>query len=140
MENFYQTLNECKRRVRRIFNGFYIDKNEYLEDFPEEGMNIKVNTGKLTPHMRDTFEKKCENCVSKDMEGCKFNNQQCWDELYNPIPRGLMAYLLSTPYKSAIVRNEITDAELKFYINDYKEKTGKADDHIKELLMKINQL
>lgn len=136
--NFRQTLDCCKRRIRRIFNGFYIDKNEYLEDFPQDPENIHVDVNKLTQHMKQSFDNKCNGCMNENCEWCKYNSLSCWDELFNPIPNGLMAYLLSTQYKSDIVRNEITDNELKFLITDYKHRTNSGiKAQIKELLSSI---
>lgn len=136
--NFRQTLDCCKRRIRRIFNGFYIDKNEYLEDFPQDPENIHVDVNKLTQHMKQSFDNKCNGCMNENCEWCKYNSLSCWDELFNPIPNGLMAYLLSTQYKSDIVRNEITDNELKFLITDYKHRTNSdIKAQIKELLSSI---
>jgi hypothetical protein len=133
--NFRQTLDCCKRRIRRIFNGVYIDKNEYLEDFPQDPENIHVDVNKLTQHMKQSFDNKCNGCMNENCDWCKYNSLSCWDELFNPIPNGLMAYLLSTPHKSDIVRNEITDNELKVLITDYKHRTNSdIKAQIKELL------
>ena len=122
--DFYKTLNNTKRRIRTIFNGYYVDRNEYLEDFPIDPMNLRVDVNKLTPHMKEQFDAKCDKCINKSCEWCRYSSQSCWDELFNPIPNGLMAYLLSTQYKSPIVRNEITDNELKVLITDYKNRTS----------------
>ena len=136
--DFRITLDCCKRRVRRIFNGFYIDKNEYLEDFPKDPEKLCVDANKLTPHMKEIFDERCDKCMNKSCEWCRYSSQSCWDELFNPIPNGLMAYLLSTQYKSSIVRNEITDNELKVLITDYKNRTSSdLKNQIKELLLSI---
>lgn len=136
--DFRQTLDCCKRRIRRIFNGVYIDKNEYLEDFPQDPENIHVDVNKLTQHMKQSFDNKCNGCMNENCEWCKYNSLSCWDELFNPIPNGLMAYLLSTPHKSDIVRNEITDNELKVLITDYKHRTNSdIKAQIKELLSSL---
>ena len=136
--DFRITLDCCKRRVRRIFNGFYIDKNEYLEDFPKDPDKLHVDVNKMTPYMKERFDEKCKGCRNENREWCKYNSLSCWDELFNPIPNGLMAYLLSTQYKSSIVRNEITDNELKVLITDYKNRTSSdLKKQIKELLLSI---
>lgn len=125
MEDFYITLNNCKRRVRKWYNGRYIDRNEYLEDFPQDPLNLHVDPDKLSQPMKKLFDDKCDKCRNHSM--CKYNSKDCWENLFNPIPNGIMAYILATRHKSDIVRNKISEEDLARLVEEYKAKAALAN-------------
>lgn len=136
--DFFTSLRNCKRRVRKLFNGYYLDKNEYLEDFPKDPSRLSVDVSKLEPWMKSKFDDKCKGCMNESLDGCKYNSQDCWDSVFNLLPNGIMAFLLATQYKSAIVKNEIGTEDLERLVNEYKDRTADLKTNVKKILNEIN--
>lgn len=118
--DFADTLATCKRRLRLAYNGKYINQDDYLSDESTEPTRKRlVDANKLSPEMKEAYDKHCKGCINESCDWCKYNG--CWDTLFNPLPEGFMAFALTrTPYKRQIVRNECTEYELKHIVELYK--------------------
>lgn len=120
MEDFHTTLAESKKKLRTELNGKYVDRKDYLSEIPSPIGDFLVDINKLTPEMRAAYERRCAGCMNSKCRWCKYNG--CWDELFNPLPDGFMFFALKqTPFSRELVRNECTDEQIKYIVDEYKK-------------------
>lgn len=122
--NLRKTLEESKTRLRAALNGKYVDRRDYLSDSATPNGQALTDPDKLSPEMRAAYDEKCKGCMNESCDWCKYNG--CWDELFNPLPKGFMDFALNSPYRSKLVRNQCTDNEIKDIVEKYIQLKGEG--------------
>ena len=124
-EDLSATLERSKTKLRAALNGKYVDRMDYLSDKPSPNGQPLTDPEKLTPEMREAYDRKCKGCLNEGCGWCKYTG--CWDDIFNPLPKGFMEFALNgTPYRSGLVRDKCTDAEIRYIVNKWKEKCIKG--------------
>lgn len=92
LEEIRKRMQVLKTHLAKSVNG---DKWLNIEDFKTNG---KLDASKYTPEMVEKFKKKCGDdgtiyaCMNASCDWCYIVSESCFEDLFNPIPSGLLAF------------------------------------------------